>query len=69
MVKAKEQNVPVQQFAVGAKIMCACNNKPCAGACRNKNLNRKRADKSCCPAAFVPAKKRVRRERRRYEDD
>lgn len=66
--KNEQKTVPTA-FAVGDKILCACNNKPCAGICREKNLNRKRADKSACPAAFVPQKPRVKRERRRYEED
>jgi hypothetical protein len=49
-------------------IRCACDNKPCAGLCRNKNLTRKREDGAPCPAAFIPQRKRVRRERRHHED-
>jgi len=48
-------------------IRCACNNRPCEGVCRRKNLNRKRLDGNPCPAAFIPARKR--RERRYREDD
>lgn len=32
-------------------IKCMCNNKPCSGTCRVKNLNRKRKTLGCCPAA------------------
>jgi len=51
----------------GQTVLCACNKRPCEGLCRETHLNRKRADSSCCPAAYLPPKKR--RERRFREDD
>ena len=34
------------------KIKCACNKKPCAGICREKNLYRPRKHLDRCPAAY-----------------
>jgi len=50
-------------------FMCACNNRPCSGECRDKNLyrNRQPGEKNGelnppCPAAFRPQVKKVYRQ-------
>lgn len=48
----------------GRTLLCACTGKPCVGECREKNLNRKRADASLCPSAFIPQQRKER-----YDDD
>lgn len=39
-------------------ILCACNNKPCEGECREQHLYRKRKDMDMCPAAYRESTKR-----------
>lgn len=34
------------------EFLCACNKKPCEGACRKEHLYRKRKDLKICPGAY-----------------